>query len=112
MRATFRGLADAVADPAAATAEAIAAIEEGGNPSFLSLETETFRWESEADLITGTTPEELGLGVPDALGLQSELDSYAEVGLFGDGETPTAPDFLAVELSSSLYRDGELVWPG
>ena len=38
LRATMKGLADAAADPAAATVTAFAAIEAGGNPNFLSEE--------------------------------------------------------------------------
>ena len=49
VRATMRGLADAVADPAAAAATALrAASTAGGNPNFLSPEGETFRWATDA----------------------------------------------------------------
>ena len=45
MRATMRGLADAIADPAAAAAIAVELINGNGNPNFLSPEGETFRWD-------------------------------------------------------------------
>ena len=113
VRATTRGLADAVFDPAAAAEAAVALITDNGNPSALSLDGEVFRWETEAALILNGTPEGTGLGVPDATGLQSELDAYSEVGLFGDVDTLSAPDFIATDLAASVYDDaGVVVWPG
>ena len=69
VRATMRGLADAVADPAAASAAALELINGNGNPNFLSPEGETFRWATDSELIVSTTPAGTGLGVPDPAGL-------------------------------------------
>ena len=71
LRASMRGLADAVADPAGAAATAIALVEAGGNPSFLSAEGETFRWSTDAALLEaqGGAP----MGVPELDGLQAEV---------------------------------------
>lgn len=111
VRATLRGLEDAVADPGAAAGAAVDLIEANGNPSFLSLEGEAFRWETEAALILDGTPEGIGLGVPDAEALQTEVDAYAAVGLFGDGPAPVASDFVA-DLAASVYDDTSmLIWP-
>jgi NitT/TauT family transport system substrate-binding protein len=116
VRATMRGLADAIADPAAAAATAVELINANGNPNFLSPEGETFRWETDADLILTTTPEGVGLGVPDPEALQAELDAYAEVGLFGDGEVPDAASVAATALVAGVYdpdiNDRDVVWPG
>jgi NitT/TauT family transport system substrate-binding protein len=113
IRAAMAGLADAIADPAAASAIAVDLINGSGNPNFLSPEGETFRWETESQLIVDTTPEGTGVGVPDAMVLQEELDTYAEVGLFGDGETPTAEDWIDALIISSVYADdGSIIWPG
>ena len=57
LRATMKGLADALADPAAATQTAIDLVEANGNPSFLSLEGESFRWATDAVLLQEQTPE-------------------------------------------------------
>jgi NitT/TauT family transport system substrate-binding protein len=112
VRAAMAGLADAIADPAAASAIAVDLINGSGNPNFLSPEGETFRWETESQLIVDTTPEGTGVGVPDAMVLQEELDTYAEVGLFGDGETPTAEDWIDALIISSVYADdGSIIWP-
>lgn len=48
VRATMRGLADAIADPAASAQVAIDMINTNGNPMFLSPEGEVFRWETDA----------------------------------------------------------------
>lgn len=112
VRATARGLTDAVADPAAAAEAAVALITSNGNPNFLSPDGEIFRWETEAQLVLDGTPEGVGLGVPDPETLQTELDSYADVGLFGDGSAPTATDFIAMGLASGVYDDTAMViWP-
>ena len=112
VRATMQGLADAVADPEAAANTAVALINEGSNPNFLSPEGEVFRWETDAQLILVTTPEGTGLGVPDDVMLQAELDAYAEVGLFGDAPTPDAASRLGSDIIASVYdADGVVIWP-
>lgn len=113
VRAAMAGMADAIVDPAAASAIAVEMINGGGNPNFLSPEGETFRWATESQLIVDTTPDGTGIGVPDAAVLQTELDTYAEVGLFGDGETPQAADSIDSSIISSVYADdGSIIFPG
>ena len=88
MRATMRGLADAIADPAAATQTAIDLVEANGNPSFLSLEGETFRWATDAELLDAPRRRPApAWASPTPTLLQAEVDAYAEVGLFG-GDGP------------------------
>jgi ABC-type nitrate/sulfonate/bicarbonate transport system substrate-binding protein len=114
MRAAMAGLADAIADPAAASAIAIELINGNGNPNFLSPEGETFRWETESRLIVDTTPDGTNIGVPDPAVLQDELDTYAEVGLFGDGDTPQADDWIDTSVLAAVYDDddGSIIFPG
>jgi hypothetical protein len=112
VRAAMLGLADALADPEGAAALAIERVEAGGNPSFLSLEGETFRWATDVELITAETPEGTGVGVPDPTLLQAEVDAYAEVGLFGEGGAPDIADRFAVDLIDEVYDDtGTVIWP-
>jgi ABC-type nitrate/sulfonate/bicarbonate transport system substrate-binding protein len=113
VRATMRGLADAIADPAAAAAVAVDLINANGNPNFLSPEGEEFRWTTDAAQIVSTTPDGVGPGVPDPVGLQAELDAYAEVGLFGDSTVPDAAAVLGTDLVAGVYdADGTVIWPG
>ena len=113
MRATMRGLADAIADPDASANIAVEQVNANGNPNFLSPEGEVFRWETDALLILETTPEGVGFGVPDPEMLQTELETYAEVGLFGDDVTPDADSQLGMDVIAGVYdSNGEVVWPG
>lgn len=111
IRAAMRGLADAVADPSNAAAEAVDLNGTNPNATPLSIDAETFRWETEASLILEGTPEGMGLGVPDLVGLQAEVDAYAAIGLFGDGPTPLVDDYLALDLATGVYDDSVLAWP-
>ena len=104
LRATMRGLADAVADPDAAAQTAIDLVEANGNPSFLSLEGESFRWRTDAELLAAETPDGTGMGVPDAELLQAEVDAYAEVGLFG-GEAPDVEAFIHGAPIEAVYDE-------
>jgi len=110
MRAAMRGLREALDDPAAAAELAIALINAGGNPNFLSPEGEVFRWETEAALIRETTPQGEAYGVPDLEALQSEVDTYAEIGVFGD-EVPSVEDGVDPVLSQVYDAAGNVVWP-
>ena len=85
-------------------------INSGGNPNFLSPEGEVFRWTTDAALISELTPAGTGYGVADAAALQNELDTYAEIGLFGDAETPTASDYLS-DILDRIYDDAVVIWP-
>jgi ABC-type nitrate/sulfonate/bicarbonate transport system substrate-binding protein len=111
MRATMLGLADAIADPEAAANTAVELINSGGNRNFLSPEGEVFRWSTDAALISELTPQGTGFGVADVDALQNELDTYADVGLFGDADTPAAADFLSDVLERIYDADAEVVWP-
>jgi len=111
LRATMRGLADALADPDAATQTAVELVEAGGNPSFLSLEGESFRWRTDTELLRAQDAS-IPPGVPDLAALQAELDAYAEVGLFG-GEPPEAARFVHDAPIAGVYDDsGAVIWPG
>jgi len=111
MRATMRGLADAIADPEAAANMAVELINSGGNPNFLSPEGEVFRWTTDAALISELTPAGTGFGVANVDALQNELDTYAQVGLFGDADTPTATDYLSDILDRIYDADAMVIWP-
>jgi ABC-type nitrate/sulfonate/bicarbonate transport system substrate-binding protein len=110
LRATMRGLADALADPDAATRTAVELVEANGNPSFLSLEGESFRWSTDAALLREQTPDG-EFGVPDVAALQDELDAYAAVGLFG-GTAPDAAAFVLADPIAGVYDDdAAVIWP-
>ena len=111
MRATMHGLADAIADPEAAAKMAVELINSGGNPNFLSPEGEVFRWTTDAALISELTPAGTGFGVGSVDALQNELDTYAQVGLFGDADTPQATDYLSDIIDRVYDADASVIWP-
>jgi ABC-type nitrate/sulfonate/bicarbonate transport system substrate-binding protein len=112
VRATLKGLADAIADPAAASAAAVALVTANGNPNFLSPEGEAFRWETEADLIASLTPAGVAPGTPDLDTLGGEVATYAEVGFFGEGVTPDASQYADPSLAQAVVdSSGTVVWP-
>lgn len=111
MRATMKGLADAIADPEGAPAAALELVEANGNPNFLSPEGEAFRWQTDVELLTAQTPAGTGIGIPDPALLQAEVEAYAEVGLFGDGGAPDIADRVAAEPITAVYDGTEVIWP-
>jgi NitT/TauT family transport system substrate-binding protein len=113
MRAAMRGLADAIADPAAAAAIAVDLINGNGNPNFLSPEGETFRWATDARLIADTTPADSFPGVPDAAALESEIAAYDAVGVYAATGAPMVEGRFDPDLLAGLYAaDGSVIWPG
>ena len=98
-------------DPEAAVRSAFALAEAGGNPSFLSEEGETFRWQTDAELIRQSYAEGEPYGVPNLELLQAEVDAYDQVGLFTE-ELPELTAVADVDLAASVYDDNaEVIWP-
>ncbi len=113
MRATMRGLADAIADPEGSAAIAVDLINGNGNPNFLSPEGETFRWVTDAQLITDTTPAGSFPGVPDPAALAAEIEAYEAVGVYAETGTPQTDGRFDESLLLGLYADdGTVIWPG
>ena len=113
MRATLRGLADAIADPEAAATAAFELVEAGGNPNFLSPEGEVFRWTTDAATIVATTPDGSFPGIPIAEPLEAQIVAYDEVGVYGDDGPPSTDGRYDTELAAGLYADdGTVIWPG
>jgi NitT/TauT family transport system substrate-binding protein len=110
MRATMKGLADAIADPQAAVATCFKRITEGGNKNFLSDAGEQYRWGVEAKIVTDTTPPGEGIGLVHAAQLQSEINAYTSAGVF-----TTAPSITGTydeSILAGVYGpDGKVVWP-
>jgi NitT/TauT family transport system substrate-binding protein len=108
LRATMKGLADALADPEGATKTALDLVQAHGNPSYLSLEGETYRWNTDSKTLQAQTGAPLG--VPEVPALQAELDAYAKVGLFG-GTAPDAAQFVDAAPIEGVYDGSEVIWP-
>jgi ABC-type nitrate/sulfonate/bicarbonate transport system substrate-binding protein len=111
LRASMRGLAEAIADPVAASDVALGFINAGGNAMFLSPDGERARWAVESELVASTNTA-TAVGVPEPDALVEEVTAYAAVGLF-DGTPPDITAFVAVDPISRVYAaDRTVVWPG
>jgi ABC-type nitrate/sulfonate/bicarbonate transport system substrate-binding protein len=111
MRATMRGLTDAIADPAAAVKASIDQATAGGNPFFLSEEGEKARWAVESKVVSqGVTPTApAGVLLPDDL--QKEITTYAKIGLF-EGQAPDIATMIKPNLVAGVYdKAGKVIWP-
>lgn len=112
MRASLRGMEDAIADPEGAARIAFEAIEAAGNENFLILEGETFRWQAELAEVMRGTPEGEPVGLIDPDLFRAEYDAYVEAGVWPDGE-PEYGEYFDADLAASLYDDeGQVIWPG
>jgi len=111
MRASMKGLADALADPKAAAQMAVDMINANGNANHLSPDGEIARWNVESGLILDSKASPLPYGVPDKALLTKELDTYADIGLF-DGVVPDISTILDDSVVQGLYDDNaKVIWP-
>ena len=111
MRATMRGLADAIAEPDAAVQIAVDALNASGNAAFFTPEGEAARWAVQANLLEKSVTPEAPLGLPLIDELVHELTVYAQVGLF-DGVVPVIDTLVDVSVLEGVYDNtGTLIWP-
>ena len=105
----MKGMEDAVADPDAATEIAFSRISDGGNPNFLSLEGELFRWRTEAQILTDSSGgEPIGL-VHGAL-FEDLLQAYVDAGVLE--EMPDLTGHYEEDVVAGVYDDdGRVIWP-
>ncbi len=110
VRATMKGLADAIADPAAAVAACVALIQTAGNQNHLTTEGETFRWTTESKMVVDSTPTGEPLGLVDPAQLKAEVDAYSAAGVFA---TPPSTDgTYNTDLVKGVYdATGQVIWP-
>ncbi len=110
VRASLKGMEDAIADPAGAVAASLERIRAGGNKNFLSEEGESYRWQVEKDLVEEARGS-LPIGVIDPQLLQAEVDSYTAAGVFAT--QPAIDGTYSVEIAQQAYgADGKVIWPG
>jgi NitT/TauT family transport system substrate-binding protein len=111
MRATMRGLADAIADPTAAAKVAVAAINAHGNAMHLSADGETARWAVESKLVAKGITADKPAGLPLVDQLTNELTTYASIGLF-NGKAPDAASMANPTVLKAIYdATGKVIWP-
>ena len=113
LRAAMRGLADAMADPEAAAATAIERVEAGGNPNFLSLEGETFRWTTDVELLGPTPRRAPASACPIRPCCRPRSTPTPRSACSARPGRPEIADRFDVDLIAGVYDDtGEVIWPG
>ena len=111
MRATMRGLREAIDNPDAAAQEAVKLLDASDNPLSLSPESETARWRFESRLVAASATPAFPLGVPDPVLLEKEILTYGSLGVF-HGITPDYSQALDAAMLASMYdSSGTIVWP-
>jgi NitT/TauT family transport system substrate-binding protein len=110
MRATMKGLADAIADPPAAVATCFKLITDGGNKNYLSDAGEQYRWGVEAKIVTDNTPAGEPIGLVHVADLQKEIDAYTAAGVFTSA--PSIAGTYDESILAGVYGpDGKVIWP-
>ena len=110
IRASLKGMQDAIADPAGAVALSVKQINAAGNKNYLTEEGENFRWTAELAEVQKGTPSG-PVGIIDPAQLKAEVDAYAEAGIFKGGK-PAMDGTYNADLAKSLYgADGKVSWP-
>ena len=110
VRALVKGYEYAAANPEETVDDAFALINTAGNPNFLAMESELFRWKTESGLIADLAPDGVGVGVPDLALFGDEIDAMVAAGVFD-----SAPDWESMvdpTIAESVYDGTTLVYPG
>ncbi|MEZ5233886.1 MAG: ABC transporter substrate-binding protein [Acidimicrobiales bacterium] len=108
LRASLKGFEYANANPTEAVA---ASLERTDQNLFLSEAGETFRWDTERELVTSSTPAGQAVGSIDAEALQAELDALVSLGVLEEGEVDAAASIDSTFMDE-ITEDGELIWFG
>jgi ABC-type nitrate/sulfonate/bicarbonate transport system substrate-binding protein len=110
VRASMRGMEDAIAKPDEAVDICFAAITAGGNKAFLSDAGERFRWNKEAKIVVESTPVGEPVGLIHAADLNKLVDAYLAAGVLT--VRPKIDGTYDSETIKSVYgADGKVIWP-
>ncbi len=109
LRASMKGMADALADVAGSVKIAVAKINGNGNPNYLSDAGESYRWGVEAKLITDNTPAGEGVGVVHPDSLAKLVDAYTAAGVFTT--KPSIDGTYSDALKGVYDSNAKVVWP-
>jgi NitT/TauT family transport system substrate-binding protein len=111
MRATMRGLADAIAEPTAAVKLSIAQATSDGNPYAFTEAGEKARWAVESKMVSDGITQSEPAGVLLVDDLTKEITVYADIGLF-EGKAPDITTMVNPALVAGLYdKAGKIIWP-
>ena len=110
VRALIRAQAFAAANPDIAVENAFELIDAAGNPLYLAMEAERYRWGVESALIADLGPAGVGLGTPDLDLFGAEIDALVQAGVFES--TPDWQSMVNADIAAGVYDGTTLIWPG
>ncbi len=110
VRAMLKGYEFAAANPEVTIENAFELINAAGNQLFLAEEVELNRWTVESKLIADLAPDGVGLGIPDRVLLEAEVDAMVAAGVFAS--MPDWQPMVNTSVASSVYDGDSLIWPG
>ena len=110
VRASMKGMADAIANPDEAVAVSFKKITEGGNKNFLKPDGEKFRWGIESKIVADNTPKGEGIGLVHRADLDKLVAEYTKAGVFK--AAPKVDGSYDEALIKGIYdKDGKVIWP-
>jgi hypothetical protein len=81
-----------------------------GNQNHLTQEGESYRWQTEAKVVSDSTPTGQPVGLVDPALLKSEVDAYTAAGVFASA--PAMAGTYDAELVQGVYdAEGMVIWP-
>jgi len=111
VRASLRGMEDALANPTEAIKIAVDNIDAAGNEMFLTLQGETYRWTNESAMITASTPAGEPVGIIHGDQLDKEYQTYLDAGVWPK-DPPKNGKFYDESIAKKLYdADGKVIFP-
>jgi ABC-type nitrate/sulfonate/bicarbonate transport system substrate-binding protein len=111
VRASAKGMEDALANPTEAVDITFAKVTESGNKNFLSKEGETYRWNIESKLLKESTPsKKIPASFTDA-DLKKQIDTYIKAGILEERYAALLPSTYASVPDSIIDSSGTLIWP-
>jgi ABC-type nitrate/sulfonate/bicarbonate transport system substrate-binding protein len=110
VRASMKGMEDAIANQTDAVDICFKKITEGGNKNFLQPTGEKYRWGVESKIVTNATPKGEGIGLVHRADLDKQVAAYVTAGvLTGKPKVDGTYDDTAAK---SIYNAaGKVIWP-
>ena len=108
-RAAIHGFEYAQEHPEEAVKLSVDRINANGNKAYLSLEGETFRWQTESKIVKDSTPKDQPIGAIDTGKAEAEIDALTKAGVFKT--KPEIASMIAPGVVEGIYDHLVLIWP-
>ena len=110
VRASMKGMQDALANQAEAVDICFKKITEGGNKNYLQPTGEAYRWAVESKLVTDATPKGEGVGIVHRGDLDKQVEAYIKAGVLS-AKTKVDGSYDDTVAKSIYDSSGKVIWP-